>query len=182
MASILFKALRIWNSQFKWNYLKNNKLFLNLLFHFLNLHQILNISKKNMIVIANVFPKLQSVKILDRPLSKKCCFRTRFDSQHVKTSQMLARSSWERFHHVFSSFSGNLIWKMCPLVSGEMLGLFLNTLTSDGKYPLQGCENLQLLIQMKLSEKPKNFSEFFVPFLDSTANFEHFERKDDRHS
>ena len=71
---------------------------------------------------------------------------------------------------------------MCPLVSGEMLGLSLNTLTSYSKYPVQGCENLQLPIQMQLSEKPKTFSEFFVPFPDSTANFEHFEKKDDRHS
>ena len=42
-----------------------------------------------MIVIANLFPKLQTVKILVRPLSKKRRFRTRFDSQHVKASKML---------------------------------------------------------------------------------------------
>ena len=42
---------------------------------------------------------------------------------------------------------------MSPLVSGEMLGLFVNTLTPDGKYPVQGCENLQLPIQMQLCEK-----------------------------
>ena len=57
---------------------------------------------------------------------------------------------------------------MSPLVSGEMLGLSLNTLTSDGKYPVQGCENVQLQIQMQLSEKRKTISEFFAPFLDST--------------
>ena len=71
---------------------------------------------------------------------------------------------------------------MSPLVSGEMIGLSVNTLTSDGKYPVQCCENLQLLIQMQLSVKRKTFSQFFVPFLDSTSNFEHFERKDDRHN
>ena len=42
-----------------------------------------------MIVIANVFPKLQTVKILVRPLSKKRRFRTRFDSQHVKRPKYL---------------------------------------------------------------------------------------------
>ena len=71
---------------------------------------------------------------------------------------------------------------MSPLVLGEMLEVFVNTLPVDGKYPVQGCENLQLPIQMQLSEKRKTFSEFFVPFLDTTSNFEHFERKDDRHS
>ena len=71
---------------------------------------------------------------------------------------------------------------MSPLVLGEILAVFVNTLTADGKYPVQGCENLQLPIQMQLSDKQNNFSQFFVPFLESSSNFEHFERKDDRHS
>ena len=52
---------------------------------------------------------------------------------------------------------------MSPLVLGEILGVFINTLTAEGKYPVQGCENLQLPIQMRLSEKRKTFSAFFVP-------------------
>ena len=71
---------------------------------------------------------------------------------------------------------------MSPLVLGEILGAFVNTFNADGKYPVQGSENLQLPIQMQLSEKEKTFSPFFAPFLDSISNFEHFERKDDRHS
>ena len=51
---------------------------------------------------------------------------------------------------------------------GEIVGVFLNTLTSDGMYPVQGCENLQLPIQMQLSGKQKYFSLFFVPFLESS--------------
>ena len=39
-----------------------------------------------MIVIANVFPKLQTVEILIRPLSKQRRFRTRIDSQHMIVS------------------------------------------------------------------------------------------------
>ena len=42
---------------------------------------------------------------------------------------------------------------MCPRELGEILGVFLNTLTADGQYPVQGCKNLQLRIQMQLSEK-----------------------------
>ena len=71
---------------------------------------------------------------------------------------------------------------MSPAVLGESVGVFVNTLTADGKYPVQGCENLQLPIQMQLSEKQKTFSEFFVPFLESTSNFKHFQKKDDCHS
>ena len=72
---------------------KNQKLFPNFSFHFWHLHQMLNILKKRMILIANIFPKLQTVKILLRPLSKKRCYRTRRDSQHVKASQIVVKCS-----------------------------------------------------------------------------------------
>ena len=71
---------------------------------------------------------------------------------------------------------------MSPLVLGEILGVFVNTLTANEKYRVQDCENLQLPIQMILSEKRKTFSQFFVPFPESTSNFKHFEKKDDCHS
>ena len=151
-------------------------------FHFRNLHQILNILKEKTIVIANVFPKLQIVKIFVRPLSKKPPFRARFDSQHVKSSQILSKFPGDHFYHVFSSFSGKLISKFSPLVLGEILGVFVNILTAHAMYPLPDCEYLQLAIRMQLSEKRKAFYQFFVPFLESTSNFKYFEKKDDRHS
>ena len=144
------------------NSLKKQKLFPNFLFHFWNLHQILSILKKGMIVLANVFPKSQILKILVRPLSKHRRFRTRIDRQHVKASK--------------------LIPKMSPLVLGEILEVFLNILIVDDKYPVQDCENLQLPIQMQLFQKQKTFSEIFVQFLASNSNFKHFERKDEGHS
>ena len=64
---------------------------------------------------------------------------------------------------------------MSPIVLGEILGVFVNTLTGDGKYLFQDFQNLSLHIQMQISEKLKIFSEFFVPFLESTSNFKHFE-------
>ena len=39
-----------------------------------------------MILIANLFPKLQTVNIFVRPLTKKRRFRPRFYSEHVKAS------------------------------------------------------------------------------------------------
>ena len=133
-----------------------------------------------MIVIAKGFPKLQPVKFFVRTVSKKPCFRKRFDSQNVKASQMLGKSPCELFYHLFSPFSGKLIWKISPLVLGEILRVFVNTLTADDKYPVEDCENLQLPIQMQLSEKRTTFPQFFVPFLESTQNFKCFERKNDR--
>ena len=72
--------------------------------------------------------------------------------------------------------------KFSPLVVYESLLVFVNTLTDDEKSRVQGWENFPLLIQMQLSEKQKTFSQFFVPFLQSTSNVKHFDRKDDRHS
>ena len=68
------------------------KVFLNFFFHFWILHQILNILKKKMIVIVNVFARLQTVKIFVRKLSQGHRFRTGFGSQHVRASQLLAKS------------------------------------------------------------------------------------------
>ena len=41
---------------------------------------------------------------------------------------------------------------MSPLVLGEALGVFVNTLTGDDKYPVEDFENLTLSIQMQLSD------------------------------
>ena len=71
---------------------------------------------------------------------------------------------------------------MFPLVLGEILGLFVNILTANGKYPVQDCKNLQSPIQMQLCEKRKTFSQFFVAFLESSSNFKHIQTKDVCHS
>ena len=46
-----------------------------------------------MTVKATLSRKLQAVNDLVRPLSKKECFRTHFDSQYVKGSETLVKSS-----------------------------------------------------------------------------------------
>ena len=87
----------------------------------MNLHQILNILNKTMIVIiANVFAKLETLKDFVRALSKKPRFRTRSDSQIVKALQMRRKPPCKRFYQVFPSFSGMLIWKISPLVLVEI--------------------------------------------------------------
>ena len=67
MASILFKVVRIGNSQFKWNYLRNENR-------------------------VNVLPKLKTVKIFVTKLFQEHRFRMSFGRQHVKSSQLLAKS------------------------------------------------------------------------------------------
>ena len=68
---------------------------------------------------------------------------------------------------------------MSPLVLGEVLVVLLYRVTFDGKYPVQDCEILLLPIQRQLFEKRKTFSELLVPFLESTSNYKHFEKRDD---
>ena len=68
------------------------------------------------------------------------------------------------------------------LVLCKILSLFVNTLTDDVKYSLLYRDNLMQPIQILLSQKQKNFSEFFSLFLKSTLNFEDSRKKDDPHS
>ena len=68
------------------------------------------------------------------------------------------------------------------LVLCKILGLFVNTLTDDGKYSLLYRDNLTTQIQILLSQKPKNFSKLSSEILKPTLNFEHFQKKDDPQS
>ena len=64
---------------------------------------------------------------------------------------------------------------MSLLVTFEILGLLVNTLTSDDKYSLRNSKNLPQPTQMQLSKK--TFSEVFAPFPKFTSTFEHSEEK-----
>ena len=68
-----------------------------------------------------------------------------------------------------------------PSVRWNLRGIF-ERFSPDGKYRVQYCKNLQLPIQMQVSDKRKTFSQIFVPLLEATSNFKHFEKEDDCHS
>ena len=53
----------------------------------------------------------------------------------------------------------------------------LNTLTANYEYSRTNRENLAVPIQMQLYEKRKTFCQFFIAYLESTLNFEHFEKR-----
>ena len=182
MKTIPLGILRICSSLLKCHYLKNEKLFRNFLFHLCNLHQILNIFQKKMIVITNVFPKLKTVIDLVKPLSWKRRFRISFDSQHVNRCQTLVKFVREHFCIFFFWWLwGEMNCKISNLFKFEILDVFVHKLTVNDKYPFRGSENLRSPIQMKLSEKRKSFSQFFVSFMVSPSNFKHYRKKDDRH-
>ena len=93
---------------------EKQKLFLNFLLHFWNLHQTWNVLEEKMIVLADVFPKLQTVKNFLRTLSKKHRLRTRIDSQHVKASQMLGNLHESAFTMFFHHSHGRWFGKFLP--------------------------------------------------------------------
>ena len=68
------------------------------------------------------------------------------------------------------------------LVVCKILGLFVNTLTEDEKYSLLYRDNLTQQIQILLYQKRKTFSKLSSKVLKPTLNFEHVQKKDDRHS
>ena len=69
--------------------------------------------------------------------------------------------------------------KKSPSVWYEIFRIFVNALTSDGKYSGSNMQNLPQQFQTSLSKKQKTFSAFFIAFLKCALNLEHFEKKDE---
>ena len=58
-----------------------------------------------------------------------------------------------------------------------MLGLFVNTLTSEYTYSGRNMQTFTQKVQTPLSLKQKTFCGLFIAFLKSTWNGEHFQKK-----
>ena len=63
----------------------------------------------------------------------------------------------------------------------KILRLFVNTLTVDESHYLLTRDNLTQNIQTQICQKQKTFYQFFVAFLKSILNFQHFPKEDDPH-
>ena len=72
---------------------------------------------------------------------------------------------------------GKLSWKKSALVRSKILGLFVNTLTAEYTYSGRNMQTLTQQVQTKLPLEQKSFSPFFIVFLKSTWNGEHFRKK-----
>ena len=130
-----------------------------------------------MTLIANVFPKLRTLKDLVRYISKMYHLRVPLDKENGKRAQTLLKSERRHVYHVYWS-----LWRMLSLIKSvlvicKVLRLFLNTLTADEKYSLANWVNLAQPIQMQLSQKQKMFLRFFSAALKPWLNFEHFQKK-----
>ena len=142
----------------------------------------MNIFKKNMTLIAEVFPKLRSPKNKVRSMSIKSRFKGSFKKQHGKCTQTLFKFAWQNLYHIYWSLWMQLTFKKLLLVICKISRLFPNTLSVDGKYSLLNRDNLTRQIQMQLSQKQKTFSWFFFGFLKSSLSLNVFKKKNDSHS
>ena len=113
-------------------------------------------------------------------MSKKSRLRENFQKQHGKRAQALLKPDPHQLYHIHWSLLSQLSWKESLLLTCQILGLFVNTLAADEKYPLLNRENLTIPFQMQ-SWKWKSFSQFFAAFPISRLNFKYFEKKDDPH-
>ena len=113
-----------------------------------------------------VFPKFRTPKTSwdKRP----------FDKQHGKRAQALFKSVSQHLYHINWSLPGQLSCEKSLFLTCPILELLVNTLAADQKYPVLNRDNLTIPIQMQLSQKQKNFSQFLGPFLQSTRIFKYY--------
>ena len=114
-------------------------------------------------------------------MSKKSRFRKPFQKQHGKRAQALPKSASQHLYQIHWSLAGKLCWKKSLLLTYEILGLLVNTLATDEKYPVFNRDKLTIPIQMQLYQKQNDFSKFCASFLKSRLNFKYFESKDEPH-
>ena len=108
-----------------------------------------------------------------RYMSKQTRFRGTFEIQHRKLPEVLFKSSSQHLYHFQWSLPSQLSWKKSLLLTWKILGLLVNTLASDEKYPALNRDNLTIPMQMQLSQKEKIFLHFLLNFwnLNSILNF-----------
>ena len=96
----------------------------------------------------------------------------RFGSEHVDGSQTLLRSARTHFHTIIPLILGRTRKKRLVLVSAEVLGQSVNTMTAVYKYFRQTLKNLPQEVQTLISQKLKSFSGFFIALPKSALNLE----------
>ena len=91
-------------------------------------------------------------------MPKKSRLRGSFDKQHGKCAQALLKSASQHLYHIHWSLAWKLYSRKSFFLTCQILGLLVNTLATDEKYPVLKSENLKIRIQMQLSERQKRFS------------------------
>ena len=139
----------------------------------------MNIFKKNITLIADVFAKLRTPKNVVRLMFKKSVFRGPFDKQHGKWDQTLLKPQGQNLERIYWSLWRQLNWKKSLLVIYKGLRFSFSTLTTGDRYSLLNRENLAQPIQLQLSLKQKTFSKVLSAFSKFRLKSEYFQKEDD---
>ena len=97
-------------------------------------------------------------------MSKKSRFRRPFDKQHGKCAKAQLKSASKHLYHIHLAFPRLLSWKSSLLLTCQILGLLVDTLVVNEKYPGLNRANLAIPIQMQIYQKQENFCQFFSTF------------------
>ena len=109
-------------------------------------------------------------------MSKTSSFRRPFEKPHGKRAQARFKSVSHRLYQIHRSLSRQLSWKKTLLLTCQILGLLVNTLAANEKYPVLNRDNSKIPIQMQLSHKQKFFSAFSAALLKFSWNYERFQK------
>ena len=109
-------------------------------------------------------------------MHKRASYWKPFGSERVNETQKRLKSLEKYFYPTFSSFWSKLSEKKFSLIGSEILGLLDNTLPANCEYSRINRENLPLPIQIKFFKKLEIFCCIFFTFLESTINFQCFEK------
>ena len=115
-------------------------------------------------------------------MPEKPDFRTSFGNPPVNGEQTLLKSVRHYYYPIFRWIWDKLSWKKSALVRSKTLGLFVNRLTAEYTYSRRNMQTFTQQVQTPLSLKQKTFSGFFIAFLKSTWNGEHFQKKEESSS
>ena len=135
-----------------------------------------------MTLIAYLFLRLRTAKIVVRYLCKKSRFRLPFRKECAKRVSTLFKSEREHLRHIYCSTGRQFSGKKSLLEIWKSLRLFVNKTSAVDKCSLHNRDNLMQPIHMQLSQKLKTFSGFFNVFSESRLSLEYFQKKYDANS
>ena len=121
-----------------------------------------------------MFLKLLTLKDVLTYMHKSYCFWKHSRSERLNESQKLLKSAEKYFYPTSASFWAKLSYKKSFLVKSDILGLLVNTLTTDYQYSRSNRENLPLPMQRQLF---KNFFSIFYRIFGMYIKFGTFWKK-----
>ena len=117
-----------------------------------------------MTLIADLLLRPRPAKIEVRCVFKKARFRIPSQKEHGKRVSTLLKFDRQHLHHIYWLTGKQLSCKKPLLLICQRLRLFVNRMTAVDKCSLPNSDNLTECIHMQLSQKLKNFLDFFLDF------------------